>query len=81
MMFEKFNVQGLYVVRQATSVMYASGRTSGIVIDSGYDLTEVVPIFDGTEMEYACQKLQLGGKHLTEFLSKLLKEKQAKFAG
>lgn len=34
-MFETFNVPAMYVAIQAVLSLYASGRTTGIVVDSG----------------------------------------------
>ncbi len=34
-MFEKFEVPALYVAIQAVLALYASGRTTGIVLDAG----------------------------------------------
>lgn len=37
-MFETFNVPAMYVAIQAVLSLYASGRTTGIVLDSGASL-------------------------------------------
>ena len=36
LMFEKYSVPSMYLSVQATLGLYASGRTSGLVLDSGY---------------------------------------------
>ena len=46
-MFETFNVPGMYVAIQAVLSLYASGRTTGIVVDSGDGVTHTVPVYDG----------------------------------
>lgn len=38
-MFETFNVPAMYVAIQAVLSLYASGRTTGIVLDSGAQLS------------------------------------------
>ena len=46
-MFETFNTPSMYVAIQAVLSLYASGRTTGIVIDSG-NVSHAVPIYEGT---------------------------------
>ena len=45
-MFETFNVPALYVANQCTLALYASGRTTGVVLDSGDGSTFAVPIYE-----------------------------------
>ncbi len=46
-LFESFNVPAMYVADQAVLSLYASGRTTGIVLDSGDGVTNAVPICEG----------------------------------
>jgi len=46
-MFETHNVQGLYVAIQAVLSLYANGRTTGTVCDSGDGVSHTVPVFEG----------------------------------
>ncbi len=46
-MFETFNVPSMYIAIQAVLSLYASGRTTGIVMDSGDGVSHTVPIYEG----------------------------------
>ncbi|KZV87864.1 Actin/actin-like protein [Exidia glandulosa HHB12029] len=74
-MFETFNVPAFYVSIQAVLSLYASGRTTGIVFDSGDGVSHVVPIYEGFSIPHAIQRIDLAGRDLTAHMSKLLTER------
>jgi actin-related protein len=78
-MFEVFNVPCLYVNVQAVLALYSSGRTTGVVLDSGEGISHTVPIYEGYAIPHAIQKILLAGRDLTEYLREILKERGLSF--
>ncbi|CAN6470307.1 unnamed protein product [Victoria cruziana] len=73
-MFETFNVPASYIATQGVLALYASGRTTGLVIDSGEGVSHVVPIYEGYALPHAIHRVDIGGKDITEALANYLME-------
>ena len=74
-MFETFNVPAFYLANQAVLSAYGNGRVTGLVLDSGVDKTDTVPIYEGYAIPHAAIRLDIGGSHLTDYLDKMLRKR------
>jgi centractin len=70
--FELFNCPALFVSIQAVLSLYASGRTTGVVLDSGDGVTHAVPIYEGFALPHSIMRTDVAGRDITRFLRLLL---------
>ncbi|KAI9788394.1 MAG: Actin-like protein [Peltula sp. TS41687] len=73
-LFETFNVPALYTSIQAVLSLYASGRTTGVVLDSGDGVSHAVPVYEGFSIPSSIRRIDVAGRDVTEHLQLLLRK-------
>ena len=71
-MFETFNVRSMYISLQAVLALYANGRTTGCVLESGDGISHSATIYEGFVLPHAMRRVDLGGSDITTRLRNLL---------
>ncbi|CAL5421222.1 unnamed protein product [Camellia sinensis] len=80
-MFETFNVPGLYIAVQPVLALAAGYTTSkkcemtGVVVDIGDGATHVVPVADGYVIGSSIKSIPISGKDVTLFIQQLMQER------
>lgn len=73
-LFETFNVPALFTSIQAVLSLYASGRTTGIVLDAGDGVSHAVPVYEGFAIPNSIRRIDVAGRDVTEHLQTLLRK-------
>lgn len=76
--FESFNAPALYFGVQSILSLYASGRTTGVVLDCGDGVTQCVPVYEGFALPHAISRIDLAGSDITSYLQLLLRKSSGK---
>ena len=74
-MFESFNIPGLYLADSTELSLYGTGKFTGMVIDMGDGSTQFSPIFDGLLLKDKYKRINIGGKDITKYMRKILNKK------
>jgi centractin len=77
--FETFNVPALYMSMQAVLSLYSTGRTTGVVLDSGDGCTHAVPIYEGFALPHSVTRNDIAGRDVTKYLKLLLRKEGISF--
>ena len=75
LMFEKYEAPALFVAKDAVLSCFASGRASGLVLDSGGGKTTAVPVYDGYALQQSILRSHVAGNRLDMELQALLATK------
>lgn len=78
-MFELFCVSGFYVSNPGPLALFSRGVYTGISVDLGGGLCQIVPVLEGNAISKGIICLNYGGKDITEYMSKILNDPEERF--
>jgi actin-related protein 3 len=83
-LFETFNIPGMNISVQAVLSLAASWTNekvksralTGLVVDSGYGSTHIVPVVDGHVISSCIEQMNIGGRDVTTYVQELMRERK-----
>lgn len=78
-MFEHLTVPALFVSIQAVLALYACGKTTGVVLDSGDGVTHSVPVYEGYALNKCVNRIDIAGRDITRYLNLCLQKEGYNF--
>ena len=74
-LFEKIGIGYFNIEPQAKMTIYCEGAETGVVLDSGDGVTHVIPIAHNFLLHHQIKRLDIAGRHITNYLTRLLQIK------
>ena len=77
--FETFRSPALFFAPPSVLSLYASGRTTGVVLDIGDGSMHCVPVYEGHALPHSVTRSDIGGRDVTRQLQLLLRRSGMNF--
>jgi len=71
--FERFQSPSLFFQTQSVLSLYAQGLQTGVVLDCGDGVCHCSPVYEGYSISSAVQRIDIGGRDVTNHLLQLLR--------
>lgn len=76
LMFEGYNVSGLYLHDAAALSLFAAGKLAGISIDIGHGKVDIAAVSEGVTQAPGATRMSFAGEQLTQLLGRVLTKQQ-----
>jgi actin len=80
-MFETFSAGALSIVNHCAMTLFSTGKDSGVVLDSGGDMTHAMVVYEGYSLSQSWKRVETAGRQVTDQLENLLNGKGHLFNG
>ncbi len=71
--FETFRAPAVFFAPPSVLSLYASGRTTGVVLDVGEGVTHAVPVYEGHALPHSVMRSDVAGRDVTRRMQLLLR--------
>jgi centractin len=71
--FDLYNCPAIFFAPQPILSLYAQGKMTGLVLDSGDGVTQCAALYDSYNITGASSRMNLGGRDVTEYLKNKLR--------
>lgn len=72
MLFESYRVPSIYIANSSSLSLFASGRTTGLVVECGAGVSSSVPVFEGLALQHASTTVKYAGQDVSQKIKDLL---------
>lgn len=72
--FESIRAPALYFTPPSVLSLYASGRTTGVVLDVGEGVMQAVPVYEGFALTHSVSRSDVAGRDVTQHLQLQLRK-------
>ena len=79
-MFEEFNIPGLFFADQVVMPLYSIGKTIGFVANIGDVFSHFGSVFEGYSLRQSIIRMELAGRDVTDYLIRILYEEDVYLA-
>lgn len=80
LVFEEYGFEGLIRINGSTLATYKHLKSNQsdfcLVVDTGYSFTHIVPFYKGNVILEGVRRINVGGKHLTNYLKEIISYRQ-----
>lgn len=80
LMFETFDIGSFFLAKQPFLSLISSQRLTGLVLESGESVTQILPIVDGFPLLYAAQQINFAGRDVTNYFIEDMNRNQNLFS-
>lgn len=76
LVFEDFQHPAFFTIKKSILSLFANGRSTGLVLETGANITQIVPVSEGYTLGKSTITAQIGGDTMTQNILNHIEEKR-----